>query len=209
VTLNQLKILKYFKMKQLNYRYRPASYTEETCFPEFGIECYYTKTPKCYAILYSGKSNKPVFHYNDSNETDMFNRINTTIKNIIDCETSKQKEKARLKAINSTFKVENYFRVGDILVNSWGYDQTNVDFYQVVELLNKKIKVREIAQSVDNSRDTGNGMACYVLPEKDSFSNDLVKTLLLKLATNGKCKICGRDYIQKWDGKSEYCSWYA
>ena len=28
-------------------------------------------------------------------------------------------------------------KVGDIFVSSWGYDQTNVDFYQVVKLVGK------------------------------------------------------------------------
>jgi hypothetical protein len=38
------------------------------------------------------------------------------------------------------------FKVGDSLYQSWGYDQTNIDFYEVVEVLPKSVKVRPISQ---------------------------------------------------------------
>lgn len=42
--------------------------------------------------------------------------------------------------------------VGDILMSMWGYDQTNVDYYQVVELVGKtKVLIREIAQEVEET----------------------------------------------------------
>ncbi len=37
-------------------------------------------------------------------------------------------------------------KVGDIFQCSWGYDQTNVDYYEVVEVKGLTIKVREIGQ---------------------------------------------------------------
>ena len=37
-------------------------------------------------------------------------------------------------------------KVGDIFYSSWGYDQTNVDFYEVVGLTGASVKVREVAQ---------------------------------------------------------------
>ncbi len=44
------------------------------------------------------------------------------------------------------------FKVGDCLYSSWGYDQTNIDFFEVVEVLPKSVKVRPIAQTyVDGS----------------------------------------------------------
>lgn len=35
--------------------------------------------------------------------------------------------------------------VGDILCCSWGYDQTNIDYYQVVAVTKASVKIREIA----------------------------------------------------------------
>lgn len=37
------------------------------------------------------------------------------------------------------------FEVGDILVESWGYDQTNIDFYQIVRTSEKSVWIKEIA----------------------------------------------------------------
>ena len=31
-------------------------------------------------------------------------------------------------------------KVGDIFVDSWGYDQTNIDFYKVTKKMNKSVK---------------------------------------------------------------------
>lgn len=39
--------------------------------------------------------------------------------------------------------------VGDILYTSWGYDQTNVDFYQVIRVSGKNAWIREISILVD------------------------------------------------------------
>lgn len=47
------------------------------------------------------------------------------------------------KAVTKT----NYFgvKVGDIFCSSWGYEQTNVDFFQVIALVGEKsVRVREV-----------------------------------------------------------------
>ena len=47
--------------------------------------------------------------------------------------------------------------LGDVLVSSWGYDQTNIDFYQVTRLVGKRsVAVRAIAaESVDTEHMQG------------------------------------------------------
>ncbi len=37
--------------------------------------------------------------------------------------------------------------VGDIFEESWGYDQTNIDFYQVTKLTPSGVRVRKVDQS--------------------------------------------------------------
>ena len=61
-------------------------------------------------------------------------------------------------------------RVGDIYVVSWGYEQTNVDFYEVVALKGKKTAVvREIAgECIGGFSYQGKKRACrgsYIGPE--------------------------------------------
>lgn len=39
----------------------------------------------------------------------------------------------------------DHVKVGDVFVDSWGYDQTNVDFYEVTRTTKAKIELRPIA----------------------------------------------------------------
>ena len=52
----------------------------------------------------------------------------------------------------ATATIAHPFKVGDIFVNSWGYDQTNIDFYEVVAVTAKSIRLARIAKgSVDGT----------------------------------------------------------
>lgn len=58
-------------------------------------------------------------------------------------------------------------RVGDILVSSWGYDQTNVDYYQVIAVTKASVRIREICTryiASDRSSD-------IVAPARDAFAS--------------------------------------
>ena len=56
-------------------------------------------------------------------------------------------------------------RVGDFFEESWGYDQTNIDFYQVVRVSasGKSIWLRHVASDVVGGR---------VAPRRDAFTED-------------------------------------
>ena len=56
--------------------------------------------------------------------------------------------------------------VGDILRSSWGYDQTNIDFYQVTAVVGKRmVEIRPIGQEI---REDG-FMSGTCTPEPDAF----------------------------------------
>ncbi|MBF5824150.1 hypothetical protein HQI67_00200 [Escherichia coli] len=66
--------------------------------------------------------------------------------------------------------------VGDIFVSSWGYEQTNVNFYQVISVHGKKtVTVREICASVHF---TGNMMG-YKRPLLNDFRGEPLKRRVL------------------------------
>lgn len=50
--------------------------------------------------------------------------------------------------------------IGDFFVSSWGYDQTNVDFYKVVGLTPKGVKVQKWTSAVVDD----NGPTTHVVP---------------------------------------------
>lgn len=100
-------------------------------------------------------------------------------------------------------------KVGQVLVSSWGYDQTNVDFYEIAELVGKRsAKIAKIA-----------GMVCEGAPENDY--GDRGKTIpsdspdrrtgepfLVRIGPNGSVKV-DHHYAHPWDGAPLYWSSYA
>lgn len=62
--------------------------------------------------------------------------------------------------------------VGDIFASSWGYEQTNVNFYQVISVHGKvTVTVRKIRASV-NSTHPGRG---YKIPLMNEFFGESLK----------------------------------
>ena len=55
--------------------------------------------------------------------------------------------------------------VGDILVASWGYEQSNVDYYQVVAVTKSSVRIREIQAK----RVGGVTGMDYLMPVPDAF----------------------------------------
>ena len=71
------------------------------------------------------------------------------------------------KAINN-FQKNHNLTVNDVLVASWGYEQTNIDYYQVVKLVGKaSVSIRPIAKNKMANPD--NNMVGTCLPIPDQF----------------------------------------
>ena len=95
---------------------------------------------------------------------------------------------------------------GDIMYTSWGYEQTNVDWFQVVEVKSsgKTVVVREIAGNLHT--DSGCGpMSGRTTPVKDEFVGE---PMTKRVQRGDSVKIHSSAYAYKWDGKPKYTSWY-
>ena len=99
-----------------------------------------------HACMFGGKRSKPDSHYyyrsveaRDKAVEDYFDGLQASIDR-------KAAYKAKQKAEKE--KAGESIKVGDIFVGSWGYDQTNVEFYQVVEKKGVTCKIQEIGQKV-------------------------------------------------------------
>jgi hypothetical protein len=94
---------------------------------------------------------KNEFHYKFQSTERMYEYISGFIAGHLEAKEmrEKRKEEAKVRAAEMSAKV----KVGDIFVDSWGYEQTNVDFYQVVAKPSPKtVIVREIAcETVEGS----------------------------------------------------------
>ena len=115
----------------------------------------------------------------------------------------KRKEEAKVRAAEMSANV----KVGDIFVDSWGYDQTNVDFYQVVAKPSAKtVIVREIACRTEEDSEMSHGMADNVFPVRDAFIGEEMK----KRITGGGFKTYSFSCARPADeNRSYYRSWYA
>lgn len=61
-------------------------------------------------------------------------------------------------------------KVGDIFVASWGYDQTNIDFWQVTKTTAKSVWVQQVESHTVGETRTSN----VVMPMKDAFKTEWV-----------------------------------
>ena len=76
----------------------------------------------------------------------------------------------KLTNIKEYKEPEHNIKVGDIFYNSWGYEQTNIDFYQVIKTTKKTITLKGIKGTAKEYN--MQGMNGTVIPLKDNFIND-------------------------------------
>lgn len=122
----------------------------------------------------------------------------------------KQQQAATKKQIREN--MNHSFEVGQIYYDSWGYDQTNIDFYQIIEVKNKSVVIRRIeGEQVPN---TEGFMSAMVRPVKDHFIGEPELKPILFMMNNDQPSF----YIKsKWGWISRYrngekgcyTSWYA
>ena len=128
------------------------------------------------ALAFHGKAQKPDFHYRYSSEE----ARNTAVHDFFDGrrETLAAKASYRKSRQAETRELE----VGDVLSASWGYDQTNVDYYQVTKLIGKTmVEIRQIAAA----REETGFMSGRCEPQKDQFIGKPIR----KAAKKGTVKV--------------------
>ena len=95
-----------------------------------------------------------------------------------------------------------HFMVGEVLYDSWGYDQTNIDWFQVTKVKGKSIWLRPICE---NSSDAGNCSDGYTQPRRNEFCGEEFRKTV---QPGGYVSSALRGSLYKWDGKPKYCSTY-
>jgi hypothetical protein len=148
---------------------------------------------------------KNVFNYRYSSVERLYEHVNQYIVDRI--ETLEKEKKMKEERKQRAAEIAANVKVGDIFVNSWGWEQTNIDFYQVVEKPSAKtVIVREIAyEQVENSM-MSHGMACDVRPVPNKFVGAESRK---RLDNYGGFKVDYGICRPTEADKSHYMSWYA
>jgi hypothetical protein len=90
---------------------------------------------------------------------------------------------------------------GTILHGSWGYEQTNCEFFKVLSVNGVKVEIQEIGyKRVEET----SWASAYVMPDPEILSGEpITKTV----AGNG-ITLHSSCTLHLWDGKKAYSSWY-
>lgn len=150
--------------------------------------------------VWKGKQKNPFNHYRYQNE----DRRNTKISEMKDSSDKREEYKAQKSAEKKAFKPE--INIGDIYVSSWGYDQTNVNFYQVVGKKGKCTAIIKEIASVMVEGSAHSGMSCNVVAVKDSFLNEEDEGMEKRVGKYG-ISMASYSSASKWDGSEMYKSW--
>jgi len=150
---------------------------------------------------------KNIFYYGYEELESAMLKADSYMNQVIIRDAKREQEKKDRKKANASVKASDFYELGDIIYNSWGYEQTNIEFYQVVRIMNKTIEVRELSQSTVEGSTYSHGMADERVPQKDVFRSE--KTYKLRVYAKGRLSNPESFYyFNKWDGRPKYCSWY-
>lgn len=140
---------------------------------------------KLRATVFYGKQAKPVADYS-------FKTVERRNAAVAEYFTARQKSlafKTAHKAARTSWVPD--YKVGDLLRTSWGYDQTNVEYFEVIEIKGKHLILREIAQkTVQTGHDQGKCVPLpgqYLTPRYDGDDRGLP---IRRLAQQNGARIC-------------------
>ena len=186
-------------MRFIRTRYIPENSTPiET--PLGVVYTYTTGREKLAAIAYAGKSTKKTWHYTFANQQQRDARIAEFFEGL-------EAHQRRLAERRIEISQPHTVKLDEVIYNSWGYDQTNVDFYQVVRISAHFVWLQSIHSK--STPDGGCGpMSGHVEPVTGTQSGEVTKHRVTMY--NGRPSINfkhGAGCI--YDGKPKYESWYA
>jgi len=103
----------------------------------------YERNGAAYGLMFYGKQSKPVWHYKFKSEASRAAKIAEYFELRKKSVEAKKADKAeRISWVPG-------FEIGDLFMSSWGYDQTNIDYYEVVAVSGKMLTLRKIASEAE------------------------------------------------------------
>jgi hypothetical protein len=156
----------------------------------------------CYGIGYRGKAWKWAWYHRFCSQCAALTWAERWFDGLSSSEFAKQARREQAKAK----RAEGHgFKVGDIVLNTWGYEQTNADFYQVVRVTAKTVVVRHVESEAEPTGD----MTTREQPVIDKF--DGPEKRKRPYLWDGKPHLPMHSYsgCELWDGRAVHTSSYG
>ena len=136
----------------------------------------YETAGKLFACMFHGKANKPDSHYRYKSAESRATAIQGHLDNI------RAREALMVTRRTERKQADRGVNVGDVLLCSWGYDQTNIDYYEVTALIGSRmVEIREIGcETIDTAWMQGKSV-----PAKGQYIGKPMR----KVAKNGSVRI--------------------
>lgn len=164
-----------------------------------GVVYLYEVGKSAFACGFSGKRAKPDFHYRYSSPESREQKVNEYFATLANAKKSKLEWQGCARLRKAQFL--DALKPGTILSGSWGYDQTQVEFYKVLERKANRIFIAELGH-VTVSGSEGHD-CCQVIPSETTLSAPIWKTV-----ASDRVKIESCISLGLWDGTPKYKSWY-
>ncbi len=160
----------------------------------------YPDGTKYTVMVFGGKRTKYDKYYGFKTKEDRENYILKYFAQQENLADSKKKWAEKQKA--QAEENQKSYQVGDILVSCWGYDQTNIDFYQIVERTAKMATIQKIASEY---LEYDSASEDKVVPAKDKF---IGKPFKKKVGPYG-INLNSYSLASLWDGNPQYKTAYG
>lgn len=193
--------------KEIEYKGYKIEVTEKN------TDSVYIKTldPKGKVVKYrTGRYSDRILVYKRSEA-----RFIEEIESNIDFKLKRKEEMSAERAKKNAVKISDVVEVGDIFYSSWGYEQTNVDFYEVVRIDGKFVFIKEIKKDYKGTgfmSGTSKGLKGQFVDDaeiKTSIMYNSNENKVYGLRMSGNRRDHSGSYLYRWDGRPEYESSYA
>jgi len=167
-------------------KFRNRGYVQFFRDDEMGIEILMS-TCGIYAMGWRGKSVNPNFNYRFRSQERCLDYLNDFINQAKELDKAKKQRQAEQREIPRNVEVN------DVLVSHWGYEQTNVDYYQVIELVGKSSAY--ICEIAKEKMDGEHFMTGTCVPLVDHFIGEK----FLARVKNGRIRLTSYSSASKKD----------
>lgn len=162
----------------------------------------------CLLLTYYGAAAKPRANYRFKSQEAAEKWLANDLQSLREREERKATEAAEKKAALSK-KAADFWTVGEVVYTSWGYDQTNVEFFQIVTLKPRSVVVRQVTENCSDHGQPGGGKS---QPRRFEFCGPEILCPINHAGnfSAGPChnddKPSFRHACYRWNGRAVYTS---